>query len=400
MADGSSFVYEQAGLIGGRPWAIRIGDRTQWVAAAGAGSPALWVGLLASVLAAALAQASSSVLRLRRQVRAARRLGQYALVEKLGEGGMGTVYRAHHALLRRPTAVKLLHAARNSPAALERFEREVQLTSALTHPNTVIVYDYGRTPDGVFYYAMEYIDGLTLQDLVDLAGAQSAERVVHILAQVCAALAEAHAVGLVHRDIKPANIMLCKRGGALDFVKVLDFGLVKDLSDSSSGLSQSVALVGTPLYIAPEVIQARGQVDARVDLYALGAVAYFLLSGTPVFTGQTLIEVCAKQISLPAEPLSLRMGEGKVPAELEQLVLRCLERDPAARPASAEELRQSLTALAVSPWGPEQARRWWDERGPAVTAAARARSTRHDSQPGNRTLDVDRGRDAGSQAAP
>lgn len=396
MVDQDSVLYEQTGQIAARHWTIRVGDRAKWVSSAQGGSPGLWLGLLVSALAAGLAGASTSVLRLRRQVRAARRLGQYALVEKLGEGGMGTVYRAHHALLRRPTAVKLLHAGRNGPAALARFEREVQLTSSLTHPNTVVIYDYGRSPDGVFYYAMEYIDGLNLEDLVQFDGPQSPGRVVHVLGQVCAALAEAHAVGLVHRDIKPANIMLCNRGGVADFVKVLDFGLVKDLAEDSN-LSQSMTLIGTPLYIAPEAIQP-GPVDGRADIYALGAVAYFMLSGGPVFTGGTMIEVCAKHLSLSPEPLSSKMGEGKIPAELDALVLRCLAKDPAARPASAQALRAALGALPLAPWSPEAAQSFWDERGPSITE--RARRARLASQSGDRTLEVDRHRGSDGSRSP
>jgi serine/threonine protein kinase len=234
------------------------------------------------VVAVAVATACSRVIYgLRREVRLARRLGQYTLEEKLGEGGMGVVYRARHALLRRPTAVKLLKGERLGEASLRRFEREVLLTASLSHPNTVSVYDFGRTPDGVFYYAMEYLEGLSLEQLVAEEGAQPPGRVVHVLRQVLGALAEAHGVGLVHRDVKPDNVILCERGGLSDVAKVVDFGLVKDL-DAADALSHEGMLVGTPLYLAPEAIRSP-DTDPRADLYSLGAVAYFLLTGKHVF---------------------------------------------------------------------------------------------------------------------
>jgi serine/threonine-protein kinase len=326
---------------------------------------------------------------LRRKVREVRLLGQYTLIEKIGEGGMGTVYRAHHALLRRPTAIKLLPPSRSAENALARFEREVQLTSSLTHPNTVVVYDYGHAEGGVFYYAMEYIDGITLQQLVDLYGPQKPERVVNILAQICGALAEAHAIGLVHRDVKPANVMLCERGGLFDFVKVLDFGLAKDPSDgSNTGLTQSSALIGTPLYLAPEAILGQSPVDARADIYALGAVAYYLLAGSPVFTGATIVELCAKHLTVAPEPLSQRLGEGVVGADLEALVMHCLAKDRANRPASAGELRQALAALSVHPWNTDDARRWWQEHGELLRERVQAGRRAREPEPASSTLEI------------
>ena len=195
---------------------------------------------------------------------AARKLGQYALEEKLGAGGMGTVYKARHAMLRRPTAVKLLDVDKMSDTAIARFEREVQLTSGLTHPNTVAVFDYGRTPDGIFYYAMEYLEGMNLDDLVKRYGPLPEARLVYILRQVCGALAEAHAAGLVHRDVKPANIFLTNRGGLHDFVKVLDFGLVKSFDgEETANLTSANAMAGTPLYASPEAISQPDQVDCQ-----------------------------------------------------------------------------------------------------------------------------------------
>ena len=389
--------------LAGRRWSIRIADRAGWVNAGDAGRLALYVGLLSSALAAAFAYAASALLRLRRQVGAVKQLGQYTLVEKLGEGGMGTVYRAHHALLRRPTAIKLLHPTARVPGgatALARFEREVQMMSALTHPNTVVVYDYGHTPDGVFYYAMEYIDGITLEELVDADGPQPPERVIHLLLQICAALAEAHAIDLVHRDIKPANVMLCNRGGIPDVAKVLDFGLVKELgNDASTKLSQSATLLGTPHYMAPEAILGRGPVDARADIYAVGGVAYFLLTGTLVFTGGTVVEVCAKHLTIPPEPPSERLGRA-IPSELEALVLRCLEKEPDKRPSSAEALLKELRALDRGLWDLDAARRWWRERGAAVEAHVRAARKGREAQPSGRAMEVDpEGRGRASEQA-
>lgn len=356
--------FEHAASIAGRRWVFRVTDRAGWVQSGTAGWSALLIGLVVSGLAAGLAYASSAMLLLRRQVHEARRLGQYTLVEKLGEGGMGTVYRAHHAMLRRPTAVKLLHPERSGSSALARFEREVQLTSGLTHPNTVVVYDYGHTENDVFYYAMEFIDGITLQELVDVYGPQPQERVVHILRQVCGSLAEAHAAGMVHRDVKPANVMLCNRGGLYDFAKVLDFGLVTDPSETTDGrLSQSSHVLGTPLYLSPEIIRGTEEVDARADIYALGALAYFLLTGVPVFSGQTVVEVCAKHLTSLPEPPTARTGAVAIDPALEALVMRCLAKDPADRPASASELLNELAGVRVQLWTTEDARAWWQDRG-------------------------------------
>jgi len=206
------------------------------------------------------------------------RLGQYEIVSMLGEGGMGAVYRAEHALLKRPAALKLLLPERTGPENLARFEREVRLTAQLTHPNTVAVYDYGHTPDGQFYYAMEYLDGLTLEALVKRYGPQPPARVIYILAQAAGALAEAHALGLIHRDVKPANILFCDRGGVPDVVKLVDFGLAKSVStEASPALTQAGTLAGTPLYLSPEAISDAARVDHRADLYALGGVGYYEL---------------------------------------------------------------------------------------------------------------------------
>ena len=325
----------------------------------------VYVASWCAVAVAIATLASRVIFGLARRVREATELGQYTLEEKLGEGGMGVVYRARHAMLRRPTAIKLLHADAGGQA-LARFEREVQLTSSLTHPNTIAVYDYGRTPDGVFYYAMEYLDGINLEDLVVHDGPQPPARVVHLLKQAAGALAEAHRVRLIHRDIKPANLMLCARGDIPDFVKVLDFGLVKDFDRGADpDVSVEGALVGTPLYLSPEAIVGAEALDARADLYALGAVAYFLLAGKPPFEGKSLLEICSKHVLLKPPPLSPR-SDGS-PSSLEALVLRCLAKTPAERPASAAELIEHLGRCDdVAPWTDADARLWWTEAAPDV----------------------------------
>jgi tRNA A-37 threonylcarbamoyl transferase component Bud32 len=289
----------------------------------------------------------------------AKQLGQYALDDKIGEGEFGAVYRAHHALMRRPVAVKLLHTEKLNLASSVRFEREVQLTSRLSHPNTITVYDYGRTPEGIFYYAMEYLEGLTLNQLVKQYGAQPEGRAIAILRQVCGSLAEAHGIGLVHRDIKPANIFLTQRGGVADFVKVLDFGLVKSLDAEGVELTMAEATLGTPLYMSPEAVEHPNAVDARSDLYSLGAVGYFLVTGQPLFDWLTLGEVLMHQVKdLPMLP-SERLGKPVSP-DLEALLMRCLAKDPAARPANARELDEALSRCQhTGDWTRELAEEWW-----------------------------------------
>jgi serine/threonine protein kinase len=320
--------------------------------------------VLWSIAAVSMALIASRVIfGLRSEVSKIRQLGQYTLEEKIGEGGMGVVYRARHALLRRPTAIKLLAPDKAGEDNLQRFEREVQLTAGLSHPSTVAVFDYGRTPEGVFYYAMEFLDGINLEQLVRSEGAQPPGRVVHILQQVAGALAEAHDVGLVHRDVKPANIILCERGGMPDVAKVVDFGLVKrfhaDPADATMAVTAEHTILGTPLYMAPEAITGESSVDSRSDLYALGAVGYFLLSGAPVFTARTLVEMCAHHLHTQPAPLSSRAGYA-IPASVERLMLLCLEKAPQDRPASARALQEALAECArETPWSGGDASRWW-----------------------------------------
>jgi hypothetical protein len=292
----------------------------------------------------------------------AQRLGQYKLDKKLGEGGMGMVYLAHHAMLQRPTAVKLLQVEKSNEQTLARFEREVRLTSRLNHPNTIAIYDYGRTPEGIFYYAMEYLDGINLEDLVRHHGAQPEGRVVEILRQVCGSLSEAHAIGLIHRDVKPANVMLTERGGICDFVKVLDFGLVKALEgERDSSLTADGFFTGTPLYMSPETIQGSDHVDARTDLYAVGAIGYFLLTGTPVFNGANVMEILQQHVGTAPEPPSRRLRH-PVSAQLEELILKCLAKNPQDRPQSAAELGDALARCpTIGHWTREDAIGWWQQ---------------------------------------
>jgi eukaryotic-like serine/threonine-protein kinase len=307
---------------------------------------------------------------------AAKKLGQYTLEEKLGVGGMGTVYKARHAMLQRPTAVKLLDVDKMSAAAVARFEREVQLTSGLTHPNTVAIFDYGRTPEGIFYYAMEYLEGTNLDDLVARFGPLPEARIVFLLRQICGSLSEAHTGGLVHRDIKPANIFLTRRGGLHDFVKVLDFGLVKvQEGGDDTHLTSPNAVTGTPLYMAPEAVNQPERVDARSDVYAIGAVGYFLLTGSPVFTGASVMEICLKHVQAAPESPSARAGKAVHP-QLESLILRCLMKSQSDRPADAAALLRELEACFVGGrWTREEAAVWWQAQGSLAEMPAKAPSS-------------------------
>ncbi len=303
-----------------------------------------------------------------------KQLGQYTLEEKIGEGGMGVVYRARHALLRRDTAVKLLLPDRANAAAVARFEREVCLTCQLTHPNTIQVYDYGHSPGGIFYYAMEFLRGVNLHDLVARFGPQPEGRVVHILSQICDSLTEAHGLGLIHRDIKPGNIFLCRRGGVADCVKVLDFGLVreyrKDGPETVNPAGERM-IEGTPWFMPPEAVQGTAPTDPRSDLYSLGALGYFLLTGYYIFDAENMAEIHAKQLSAAPVPPGQRTTNPISP-EMEQLLLRCLEKEMNRRPQSSSELRAWLLATpAAADWTPEMRASWWEayERQPAASQA-------------------------------
>lgn len=342
-----------------RTWSLQVVAGQEGKRAAVAWG-ALTAGVLLSSLVSLGIGATTTIARLRRQVRSVMKLGQYTLVERIGGGGMGVVYRASHAMLRRPTAIKLLAPGAGGEAQLARFEREVQMTSELTHPNTIAIYDYGRTDRGVLYYAMEYVDGITLDELINRFGPVPTARAIHILKQACGSLAEAHDAGLIHRDVKPANLMLCEQGGIYDFVKVLDFGLVKQ-SEVDSDLSRPDTVMGTPLYMSPEAIRTPDKVDARSDIYALGAVGYFLVTGSPVFEGDNLIDVCRGHLYEEPIPPSQR-SELAVPGGYEDLLLRCLAKDPGKRPHSAARLLADLEELESSvsgAWSQTDARAWW-----------------------------------------
>jgi serine/threonine-protein kinase len=286
-------------------------------------------------------------------------LGGYVLEELIGSGGMGLVYRARHQRLGKVVAIKALSRAVAATHRVERFEREARLASQLAHPNTCGIFDFGVAPDGTFYYVMEHCDGLDLAQLVAEYGRQPVARVRHVLAQMCASLAEAHALGLVHRDVKPGNVILGKVGGTPDFVKVIDFGLVKDLRASAAPVESDNGLItGTPGYLAPEAITAPESVDTRSDVYAVGAVGYYLLTGGPVFEGG-LAELCGSHLhTLPDSP-SERRGE-PVPAKLERVILACLEKEPGRRPRDARALREALLGCDdVGTWSEERALAWW-----------------------------------------
>jgi hypothetical protein len=342
---------------------------------------AWWVALTATATAT-----SHVIYGLRKEVTDAHKLGQYTLGEKIGEGGMGAVYRASHAMLRRPAAVKLLPPERLGAQALARFEREVQLTALLTHPNTVRVFDYGRTPDGILYYAMELLEGATLAEVVSATGPMPAGRVVHVLDHLVGALAEAHGIGLIHRDIKPANVILAEQGGVLDVVKVVDFGLVKEVARepvagaaTTPQVTQANTIAGTPYYMAPEAIKAPASVDARSDLYAVGAVGYYLVTGRDVFSGGTAFEVFAHHLHTAPVPPSQRLGE-PVSADLEELLLACLAKEPAQRPSDARTLLGSLRRLRdAGTWSEPHAAAWWAEHGAAVRSRRARPATATDS---------------------
>ncbi len=325
---------------------------------------------------------------LQRQIRQAMKVGQYTLVESIGEGGMGVVFRADHALLRRPTAIKLLAPDKAGVREIARFEREVQVTSRLTHPNTVAIYDFGRTPEGLFYYAMEYLDGVTLEHLVAAEGPLPFPRVVHLLSQVCGALKEAHDSGVVHRDVKPSNIIVTVRGGVPDVVKVVDFGLVKVTDPGAPDLSGANVVTGTPLYMAPEAIVSPDSIDARADIYAVGATLFFLLTGSNVFSGTTLIEICSKHLHETPDAPSKRLGKA-LPHGLDDLVLRCLAKNPEERPRSIGDVARALAALDVSPWSTAMAEAWWSEHGARILRRRRDGRSRAQSKAGPRTMTID-----------
>ena len=297
---------------------------------------------------------------LRRDSRA-RQLGPYRLIRQIGEGAISNVYLAQHRMLKRPAAVKVLKQQATSDEWTARFQREVQLASQLGHPNTISIFDYGTGPNGEFWYAMEYLEGLSLADLVERYGPVPPARTAHILRQACASLWEAHSCGLVHRDIKPQNIMLCEIRGERDVVKVLDFGLVKQMSgDQTRDLTGMMRILGTPLYMSPERIRNPSDADGRADIYALGAVGFFLLTGKRLFETETEHDL-TYQVLHTVPRLASECSPFAVPAELDALIGRCLEKDPAARPQNIAEVASALDGLLVHmPWTRGQVNAWWD----------------------------------------
>jgi serine/threonine-protein kinase len=309
------------------------------------------------------------------EVKRARELGSYWLEEKLGEGGMGEVWRARHRLLARPAAIKLIRTSRDGPSSeglVRRFEREAQVIASLRSPHTIQLFDFGIATDGTFYYVMELLDGMDADTLVRRSGPVPANRAVYLLRQICHSLSEAESRGLVHRDIKPANIFLCRYGEEYDFVKVLDFGLAKafdEPADAGPAITRENVVQGTPAFIAPEQALGGSSLDGRVDIYATGCVAYWLLTGQLVFTADTTMALLMHHVHTPPVPPSAR-SELPVPPALESLVLSCLAKDPADRPQSAKELSHRLADVEItSEWTQDRAREWWRTHQPVAQDA-------------------------------
>jgi tRNA A-37 threonylcarbamoyl transferase component Bud32 len=339
------------------------------------------VGGIAALSLVAAFMSGWLLARLTRQFGRVQRLGAYTLERQISEGGMATIYLARHALLKRPTAIKILKKHVATDEFVHRFEREVQLASQLLHPNTVEIYDFGRTREGQPYYVMEYLDGVTLAELVEQSGRVPPGRAIHILRQVAAALREAHAHGMIHRDVKPENVMLCRRGED-DVVKLLDFGLVKNLERADTrDITKQLKIVGTPRYMAPERLINPSDVDARSDIYALGAVGYFLLTGKVIFDGDDSLQISNQVLHAPAP--RVRDAGVEVPEGLDNLIAACLEKDRARRPRSAEAVVEALDRLASRlAWTQVDAATWWSAyrkrrqaTGAPAAAAVASRST-------------------------
>ncbi|MAI71052.1 MAG: serine/threonine protein kinase [Rhodopirellula sp.] len=305
----------------------------------------------------------------------ARRLAQYRLIDLIGEGGMGRVFKAEHLLLKRSCAIKLIQPDKNADSrALRRFEREVRATAQLTHPHTVQVYDYGQTNDGIFFFAMELLPGMNLGELIKKTGPLPPERAVHFLIQVSDALREAHEVGLIHRDIKPGNIFISERGGIRDYTKLLDFGLVREVKVDPSLSQTTMMIAGTPSFMAPEQATHPEQNDVRSDIYSLGMVGYYMLTGHGPFKGQTPIQIMMAQVNeTPAPPSAHQPG---IPADVEEIILKCLEKAPENRITSAIELRDALLKCKCSrDWTAMLASQWWNAQKPSPATIAKSPET-------------------------
>jgi serine/threonine-protein kinase len=300
-------------------------------------------------------------------------LGSYRLVSPIGEGGMGEVWRAEHQMLARAAAIKLVKpdagsTARQADITVRRFKREANIIASLQSPHTVYLYDFGVSQEGYFYYVMELLDGISLQTLVTTFGPQSAARVADLMKQMCASLEEAHRKGLVHRDLKPSNVMVCKLALAHDVVKVLDFGLAKAVRSSDvSQLTMEGVATGTPGYMAPEIAMGQGEVDARADIYALGCVGYFLLTGSLVFTDSNPMAMALKHVQAAPDPPSQRT-ELPIPASLETVIMRCLGKQPSDRPSSAREVARLVGACDIGPWTADDADEWWQRNLPPTSS--------------------------------
>src|SRR5262245_25816875 len=334
--------------------------------------------VLVPIITAAVAISGMRMINaLRREAFEARQLAQYRLIEPLGSGAMGEVYLAEHRMLKRPCAVKLIHPEQaGDPHVLARFEREVRMTARLSHWNSVEVFDYGHTDDGTFFYVMEYLPGLNLEELLERHGPVPAARVVNFLQQACRGLQEAHSIGLIHRDIKPANLFAAQRGGQYDVVKLLDFGLVKPVAEMlSSGLTQEGAISGTPLFMSPEQARGASSLDARSDIYSLGAVGYTLLCGQPPFARTNPLDVMIAHARDEAAPLSTLRAD--VPADVERVILRCLAKRPEDRFADAASLEQALAMCAAADqWTQADAVRWWEDNAATDPVAATVEEAR------------------------
>ncbi|UCD24965.1 MAG: serine/threonine protein kinase, partial [Gemmatimonadota bacterium] len=304
-----------------------------------------------------------------RDINRAQQMGSYQLVELLGVGGMGEVWKAEHRMLARPAAIKLIRggsgssgSGQDSSGHQQRFEREVQATALLRSPHTVEVYDYGLTEDRTFYYVMELLDGISLEELITKHGSVKPERVIHVMRHVCHSLAEAHQSGLIHRDIKPANIFLCRHGIEFDFVKVLDFGLVKKVDEKAEGelgITQIGTFIGTPAYGSPEMASGSDVVGAPSDIYSLACVAYWMLTSRTVFKASSIQMMLVKHLNEEPKPPSAYAKQA-VPGALDELILECLHKDPESRPQSVTSLDRRLEEIEDSyPWTQEQARHWW-----------------------------------------
>jgi tRNA A-37 threonylcarbamoyl transferase component Bud32 len=302
---------------------------------------------------------------LRREAFAAKQLGQYRLKKRLGSGGMGEVYLAEHQMMKRPCAVKLIRPEKaGDPRMLARFEREVRATAKLSHWNSIDIYDYGRTADGTFYYVMEYLPGHNIGEIVEGYGVIPAGRALYLLDQVCAALSEAHGIGLVHRDIKPANIFCAYRGGVFDVIKLLDFGLAKPTMEvnADAQLTMAGTVTGSPLFMSPEQASGDDAIDARSDIYSLGAVMYYMLTGQPPFVADNPLKVMIAHASQEVVPP--RKINGEIPAELDEIVVRCLEKDPDHRFQTVADLRSALRDVIIDDaWSSELAAKWWSCNG-------------------------------------